>query len=100
MRSPVIHLRIPETLLQAIDAARGEQTRSSWLVDAIGLKLSPVTAVVAAAVEPDPHAVIPVTVVEPPAAARKPHAGSGCKHKHAVKGWCRECGTGGHVTAT
>lgn len=20
-----------------------------------------------------------------------------CKHKHAVKGWCNECGTGGHL---
>ena len=28
---------------------------------------------------------------------RKPRAASGgCKHEHVLKGWCRECKTGGH----
>lgn len=30
-------------------------------------------------------------------AAEKPRAASGgCKHEHVLKGWCRECRTGGH----
>jgi hypothetical protein len=45
---------------------------------------------------------VPVPVAEPSAEPRNrapadtaPEA-STCKHRHVIKGWCRECRTGGH----
>lgn len=34
MASPVVQVRVPEGLLERIDAVRGEVSRSSWLVTA------------------------------------------------------------------
>ena len=49
----MIHLPVPELVLDAIDEARGEETRESWILGAIGLRLSPLPEVIAAVVEPD-----------------------------------------------
>lgn len=52
-------------------------------------------------VPPPPEVVTEAVVgIERPAPRKARAAGSGpgggCRHPHVVKGWCRECGTGGH----
>ena len=49
----MIHFPVPELTLAAIDEARGEETRESWILRAIGLLLSPLPEVIVAAVDPD-----------------------------------------------
>lgn len=95
MATPVVQLRVPEPVLAAVDEARGDESRSTWILGAIGLRLSPLPEAAAAAVE-DPEAlgpVIPVAVVTP----GRHRAGQPCRHPKARvhKGLCHECGTGG-----
>ena len=49
----MIHLPVPELVLAAIDEARGDETRADWVLGAIGLRLSPLPAVIAEVIPPD-----------------------------------------------
>jgi hypothetical protein len=83
MASPVVRLSVPEPVLAAIDEVRGEESRSAWILGAIGLRLSPVTEpVIEAATEP------PGRHVRPPC----PHP-KGVRQKNGS--YCPRCGTGG-----
>ena len=53
MTSRMVHFPVPELTLAAIDEARGDETRESWILGAIGLRLSPLPEVIVAAVAPD-----------------------------------------------
>lgn len=109
--SPVVQLRVPGDVLAAVDETRGETSRSAWILAAITSRLSPPAAVLsprpvtgtgltadmlpAATASNAQRAPKPKTRRAP--AAAKPRAASGgCKHEHVLKGWCRECKTGGH----
>jgi hypothetical protein len=91
--SPVVQVRVPETVLAAVDEVRGEESRSAWILGAIGLRLSPLADAVAAVIEPavDPGNIIPATILtdRPPVQV--------CKHPkvRVIKGFCGNCGTGG-----
>ena len=98
MASPVVHLRIPVDILTALDEARGDESRSVWILGAIGLRLSPLAeavAAVAASTAPPVDASppgVPVTVFAAP-----PEPAEACTHPKArvMKGFCGNCGTGG-----
>jgi hypothetical protein len=104
-------------LIEARCAARG-QTRSVWLQGLIAAALADVTEggqVVGIRLRIDPQMPAGTAAVISPgagppalidtrspvaASSRKPRrtapSESGpCKHAHAIKGWCRECRTGG-----
>ena len=53
MTSRMIHFPVPELTLAAIDEARGGETRESWILGAIGLRLSPIAEVIAEVIPPD-----------------------------------------------
>ena len=40
MPSPVVQLRVPEGLLVGLDASRGDDTRSAWILALIGRELA------------------------------------------------------------
>ncbi len=40
MGAQMVHLRLPDEMLTAIDGARGETTRTAWLLDAADLALA------------------------------------------------------------
>ena len=104
-------------LIDARCAALG-QTRSVWLQALIAASLAGVTeggdvggirlridpqmpAGIAAVVSPGAGPPALIDVRHPVAApSRKPRTPAAseppCKHEHAIKGWCRECFTGGH----
>jgi hypothetical protein len=42
--SPVVQLRVPADLLVAIDSARGDETRSAWLIAAARQRIEPPVA--------------------------------------------------------
>lgn len=87
MPNPVVQVRVPETVLAAVDEIRGDESRSAWILGAIGLRLSPLAEAVAAVIEP----AIPATVLTDRPAVQV------CKHPKArvLKGFCGNCGTGG-----
>jgi hypothetical protein len=93
MPNPVVQVRVPEPVLAAVDEVRGDESRSAWILGAIGLRLSPLAEAVAAVIEPaaDPATVIPAAVLtdRPPVQV--------CKHPktRVFKGFCHACGTGG-----
>jgi len=39
--TPVVNFRLPTALLERIDAARGEESRTSWLIRAAEAQLAP-----------------------------------------------------------
>jgi predicted transcriptional regulator len=71
---------LPDELTARLDAIRGPATRTAYVMWIIEQALGDETPAL------DPVSVRP---------ARKA-AGGACKHQHAIKGFCRECGTGGH----
>jgi hypothetical protein len=91
--SPVVQVRIPETVLAAVDEVRGDESRSAWILGAIGLRLSPLAEAVAAVIDPaaDPGTVIPAAVLTGKAARET------CPHpkRRVIRGFCGACGTGG-----
>ena len=93
MGSPVVQVRIPETVLAAVDEARGTESRSAWIMGAVGLRLSPLAEAVAAVTAPplDLTPVIPVAVITGKGERQCP------PHPKARinKGLCGACGTGG-----
>ena len=87
-RRVIFGIKLSEDEAAACDTARGDLPRSEW-----GRAL-----LLAAGVSDRPPRIIPL---EPDYPVRKPRrtepSGNGqCKHEHAIKGWCRECRTGGH----
>jgi hypothetical protein len=93
--SPAVQVRVPEPVLAAIDEARGPESRSAWILGAVGLRLSPlaeVAEVVAAVTKPPPGlpSVIPVAVIAAPQREKCPHPKA-----RVHKGLCGNCGTGG-----
>lgn len=93
--STPVQVRIPEPVLAALDEARGDESRSAWVLGAIGLRLSPlaeVIAEVAVATQPDTRGPsIPVTVL-----TGRPGRDE-CSHPkpRVLKGMCGACGQGG-----
>jgi hypothetical protein len=88
-----VKVTVPETILAAVDEVRGDESRSAWILGAIGLRLSPLTEAVAAVIDPaaDPATVIPAAVLTDRPSVQV------CKHPKArvLRGFCGCCGTGG-----
>jgi hypothetical protein len=82
-----VKVTVPETVLAAVDEIRGDESRSAWILGAIGLRLSPLAEAVAAVIEP----AIPAAVLTDRPSVQV------CKHPKArvLKGFCGNCGTGG-----
>jgi hypothetical protein len=82
-----VKVTVPETVLAAVDEVRGDESRSAWILGAIGLRLSPLAEAVAAVIEP----AIPATVLTDRPSVQV------CKHPKArvLRGFCGACGTGG-----
>lgn len=104
MASPVVQVRVPGDLLARVDAARGERSRSAWIIYAIGAALAlddPVTVVSAPAFD-ELAASLDEPAAAPPALQRamresRARRDPGCPHpkSRVVKGLCGACGTGG-----
>jgi hypothetical protein len=88
-----VKVTVPDTVLAAVDEVRGDESRSAWILGAIGLRLSPLADAVAAVIDPaaDPATVIPATVPVGKAARET------CPHpkRRVIRGFCGACGTGG-----
>jgi hypothetical protein len=88
-----VKVTVPETVLAAVDEIRGDESRSAWILGAIGLRLSPLAEAVAAVIEPavDPGNIIPTAVLTDRPSVQV------CKHPKArvLRGFCGACGTGG-----
>jgi hypothetical protein len=81
--SPPVQVRIPAVTLAAVDEARGDESRSAWILGAIGLRLSPVAEAVAE--------------LSAPGALPGRMTRDECTHPKArvIRGFCGNCGTGG-----
>ena len=90
----VMAAKVSEQTADAVDGARGDQTRSAWLQDAIGMKLS--TTAKPAVRNPASAQESRRTAGWLPARARP--AASECPHPKARvhKGLCGACGTAVH----
>jgi plasmid stability protein len=86
-------LRLPEEMQDRLTERAAAESRAvnAVAVDAIGQYLDGPAEAVPAQEPP---------AAPPPAAERALASGvadpATCKHKHAIKGFCRECRTGGH----
>ena len=97
-RRVVVGVRLSDDLAGLLDEVRGDVPRSAWVEAAIREKLAEAGAVPAGGKRgwvPAPPPKARPGAVEVPK-FREPSGGKPCKHEHALKGWCRECGTGGH----
>jgi len=103
-RRVVIGVRVSESLAAAIDGVRGGVSRSSWL-EALARRELPGAGGTVPDVGPPAPAVrarrpaAAVAFREPAGAvpAGRPRGSSGaCKHPRVLKGWCKDCMTGGH----
>lgn len=93
MASPVVQVRIPDPVLAAVDEARSDESRSQWILGAIGLRLSPLAEAVAEITAPGPDTGPPISA----AILTDQPAVQVCKHPKArvLRGFCGACGTGG-----
>ena len=99
MPSPVVQLRVPPEVLARLDSAlQHGESRSSWIVEAIRMRLGEVAGeVVRRPAERARASSLPPGRAPVAESSSRPRAEPGkCRHPRALRGWCNDCKTGGH----